>query len=195
MRSTANICLLHLFYNNDKISLVIILALVRSCLTSNARLIRGPTWFLKENIDLDAPFLCHRLNWSLEHGAVPSVFKSACVTPLLKKADLDSVDVKSYRPISNSSVTSKLLESVVSKQLVKYLKDKDLLSDLQSAYRAKHSTETVVLKVLADIVLALDSGDMAMLTLLDLSAAFDSIDHDILLRQLQISYGLDEVVN
>ena len=62
---------------------------------------------------------------------------------------------------------------------MKYLKDNDLLPDLQSAYRAMHSTETAVLKVLADILLALDSGDLAMLTLLDLSAAFDSVDHDV----------------
>ena len=135
-----------------------------------------------------APFLCRPLNWSLEHGAVPSAFKSAHVAPPLKKADLDPADAKSYRPISNLSVTSNLLEMVVSKQLVKYIKDNDLLPDLQSAYRAKHSTETAILKVLADILLALDSGNLAMRTQLGLSAAFDSVDHDILLRRwLQIS--------
>jgi len=110
--------------------------------------------------------------------------------PLLKKADLDPADVKSYPPISNLSVVFKLLERLVSSQLVKYLKDNDLLPDLQSAYRAMLWTETAVLKVLADILLALDSGDLAMLTLLDLSAAFDSVDHDTLLKRLQKSYGL-----
>ena len=109
---------------------------------------------------------------------------------MLRKADLDPADVKSYRPISNLSVVSKLLERIVSSQLVKYLKDNDLLPDLQSAYRAMHSTETAVLKVLADLLLALDSGDLAMLTLLDLSSAFDSVDHDTLLQRLQRSYGL-----
>jgi len=127
---------------------------------------------------------------SLEHGSVQSIFKFAYITPLPKKADLDPADVKSYRPISNVSVVSKLLERLVSSQLVKYLKDNDLLPDLQSAYRAMHSTETAVLKVLADILLALDSGDLAMLTLLDLSVAFDSVDHDTLLKRLQKSYGL-----
>ena len=110
--------------------------------------------------------------------------------PLLKKADLDPADAKSYRPISNLSVISKLLERLVCKQLVKYLKDNDLLPDLQSAYRAHHSTETAVLKVLSDILLALDTRDLAVLTLLDLSAAFDSVDHNTLLRRLQTSYGL-----
>jgi len=110
--------------------------------------------------------------------------------PILKKADLDLSDPKSYRPISNLSVQSKLLERLVSKQLVAYLFENDLLPDLQSAYRSNHSAETAVLKVLSDILLALDSGKLALLSLLDLSAAFDIIDHDTLLQRLQTSYGL-----
>ena len=80
------------------------------------------------------------------------------------------------------TIVSKLLERLVSLQLAKYLKVNNLLPDLQSAYRAMHSTETAVLKVLSDILLALDSGNLLMLTLLDLSAAFDSVDHDTLLK-------------
>ena len=72
--------------------------------------------------------------------------------------------------------------------------DNDLLPDLQSAYRANHSTETAVLKVLADILTALDSGGLAVLTLLDLSAAFDSVDHNTLLRRLQTTYRLNGAV-
>ena len=106
------------------------------------------------------------------------------------KRFLCPIDVRSYRPISNLTVISKLLERIVSSQLVKYLKDNGLLPDLQSAYRAMHSTETAVLKVLSDLLLALDSGNLAMLTLLDLSAAFDSVDHDTLLQRLYKSYGL-----
>ena len=68
-------------------------------------------------------------------------------------------------------------------QLVTYLRVNDLLPDRQSAYRAHHSTETAVLRVLADILLALDSGNLAVLTLLDLSVAFDSVDHETLLRR------------
>ena len=64
------------------------------------------------------------------------------------------------------------------------------ISRLQLAYRSNHSTETAVLKVLSDILLALDSGKLALLSLLDLSAAFDSVDHDTLLQRLQPSYGL-----
>jgi len=84
--------------------------------------------------------MCRLFNWSLEHGIVPSSLKSAYITPLLKKADLDPADVKSYRPISNLSVVSKLLELQAANDIPKRSK-----SDLQSAYRTNHSTETAVL--------------------------------------------------
>ena len=108
----------------------------------------------------------------------------------MKKIELDPADVKSYRPISNLSVLSKLLERLVARQLLDYLTAFKLLPELQSAYRAHHSTETAVLKVLGDILRAVDSGDLAVLTLLDLSAAFDTVDHATLLRRLNVSYGL-----
>ena len=101
---------------------------------------------------------------------------------MLKKSGLDSADVKSYRPISNLPVLSKLLERLVARQLLDYLNRKKLLPHLQSAYRAYHSTETAVVKVLMDILRALDAGNLTMLTLLDLSAAFDTVDHATLLR-------------
>jgi len=72
---------------------------------------------------------------------------------------------------------------LVSKQLVTYLKDNGLLPKLQSGFHAYHSTETAVLKVVGDILHALDTGNIALLTLLDLSAAFDSVDHSILLQR------------
>jgi len=114
--------------------------------------------------------------------------KSAYFTPIIKKADMDSLDPKSYRPISYLSVLSKLLEHLVSEQLVKYLTVSRLLPDRQSSYRRFHSTETAVLRVLFDILTTLDSGNLAMLTLLDLSAAFDSVDRKILLHRQQTSY-------
>ena len=149
-----------------------------------------PTRLLKNNVDVLAPFLVELYNRSLSTGVVPAAFKAAYVTPLPKKADMDPADVKSYRPIFNLSVLSKLLERLVAGQLLEHLNAARLLPDLQSAYRTYHSTETAVLKVLADILRALDTGDVAMLTLLDLSAAFDTVDHATLLRRLEVSYGL-----
>jgi len=149
---------------------------------------------LKANADILSPFLSYFLNSCLEQGSVPSSFKSGYVTPLLKKADLDTADVKSYRPITNLSVISKVLERLVARQLVTYLTENSLLPDLQSAYRVHHSTETAPLKVTGDILLALDAGNLAMLSLLDLSAAFDTVDHHTLLQRLRTSYGLNGVV-
>lgn len=91
-------------------------------------------------------------NRSLALGVVPTVFKAASITPLLKKSGMDPADTKSYRPISNLSVLSKLLERLVAKQLISFLTASDLLPDLQSAYHVNHSTETAVLRVLADIL-------------------------------------------
>jgi len=129
------------------------------------------THVLKSSIDMLAPFLVELFNRSLLYGSVPTAFKAAYITPLLKKPDLEPADVQSCRPISNLSVFSKLLERLVARQLLDYLSASKLLPDLQSAYRAHHSTETAVVKVLADILKALDGGDLTMLTLLDLSAA------------------------
>jgi len=113
---------------------------------------------------------------------------------LLKKADLNAADVKSYRPITNLSVLFKLLERLDAQQLTEYLTENGLLPELQSAYRTHHSTETAMLKIMGNILLALDSGNLAMLSFLDLSAAFDTVDHDTLLRRLQTFYGLDGIV-
>jgi len=73
------------------------------------------------NTDILSPFLCQLFNSCLEHGTVPCSFKSGYVTPLLKKADLDAANVKSYRPITNLSVVSKLLERLVAQQQTTYL--------------------------------------------------------------------------
>jgi len=149
-----------------------------------------PTPQLKLVADLIAPFLTELFNRSLSTATVPTVFKSALITPLIKKPDLASTDPRSYRPISNLSVVSKLLERIVFRQLYTYLSAADLLPRLQSAYRTHHSTETALLKVLTDILYAVDDGDLSVLAFLDLSAAFDTIDHDILLTRLKVSIGI-----
>ena len=152
------------------------------------------TSLLKENVDILAPFLVELFNRCLSSGSVPSLFKSAFVTPLIKKSNLDPADARSYRPISNLSVLSKLLEHLVARQFVDYLNVSGLLPELHSAYRAFHSTETAVLKVLADIMREVDAGNLVILVLLDLSAAFDTVDHATLLERLKTSYGLGDTV-
>jgi Reverse transcriptase (RNA-dependent DNA polymerase) len=118
------------------------------------------------------------------------MYKAAYITPLLEKPGLYATDVRSYQPISNLSVVSKLLERLVAQQLTDYLKTKDLLPLYQSACQPFQSTETAVLHVLSEILTAVDREDVSTLILLNLSAAFDTVDHDILLRRLQYSYGV-----
>jgi exonuclease III len=136
------------------------------------------------------PFITDIINTSLENGTVPDSFKSAIVRPLLKKHNLDPNELKNYRPISNLSFLSKLLEKVVLNQLNSHLSANNLLNPFQSAYRQSHSTETALLHILNDLLLATDSGKVSLLTFLDLSAAFDTIDHTILLTRLQHTFGI-----
>ena len=77
---------------------------------------------------------------------------------------------------------SKVIERIVAEQLVKYLQVNDLMPKLQSAYRRRHSTKTALLRVLSDIYAAADRREVTLLGLLDLSAAFDCVDHDILIE-------------
>jgi len=126
-------------------------------------------------------------NRSCNTDHFPNVFRQAFICPIVKKPNLDVSDVSSYCPIPNSSVLSKVLQRHIVCQLLLYkLTSADLFPTLQSGFRAGHSTETAVLRVLSDIIRAVDRGDVAVaaLVLLDQSAAFDTVDHHILLQRL-----------
>ena len=142
---------------------------------------------------MDAPSCVHSVKQHLsKQQHFPAVFKEAFITPVMKKPGLDAADTSSYRPISNLPVLSKLLERLVVYQLMGYLSSADLLPSLQCGFRQGHSTETAVLRVLSDILQAVDRGDTSALILLDLPAAFDTVDHAILLQWLQTSFGIDD---
>ena len=100
--------------------------------------------------------------------------------------------MSNYRPVSNLSYISKVVKRAVAIRLNDYLVANDLLPRVQSAYRKRHSTETALLRVWSG--LAADRRQVTLLGLLDMSAAFDCIDHDLLLQRLQPGFGLIGVV-
>ena len=147
-----------------------------------------PTKLLKECIDEVLPAITVIVNRSLTSGVVPPCFKKAIVKPLLKKPDLDQNDFKNYRPVSNLPFVSKILEKVVLKQLLAHIDMNKMREAFQSAYRPYHCTETALLRVFNDVLAGLDDGNVCLLVLLDLSSAFDTIDHSILLHRLETSF-------
>jgi len=142
-------------------------------------------------LDTLLPVLCRIVNLSLEQGSFPDFYKCAHVKPLLKKISLNADILKNYRPVSNLTFVSKLVEKVVAKQLVSHLQAHDLLEKFQSAYRPLHSTETALVRVSNDILRAIDDRNCVFLVLLDLSAAFDTIDHAVLLNRLNNNLGVN----
>ena len=151
-----------------------------------------PTWLLKSCLKELLPIITKIINTSLEAAYVPKVFKSAHVKPLLKKQGLDQNDFKNYRPVSNLPFLSKILEKVVGSQIERHVEFHDLQETHQSAYRKHHSTETALLKVQNDILQSLDKNNATVLVMLDLSAAFDTIDHATLINRLENLFGLAE---
>ena len=147
-----------------------------------------PTNFFLEFIDETLPTITNLINDSLLKGYFPDTLKTSIVRPLLKKPSLDQNALKNYRPVSTLSFISKIYEKVVLSQLIDFLNKNNLLSPNQSAYRKGHSTETALVRVVNDILLSLDQGDVSILTLLDLSSAFDTIDQTILLHILQTQF-------
>ena len=149
-----------------------------------------PTAGVKKLINCLASPITVIINKSLSSGYVPTSMKKALVRPGLKDSSLDPEMNSSYRPVSNLSFLSKVMERVVNNQLDEHLEANSLLDDSQSAYRQHHSTETLLIKVQSDILDALDRGYATILVMLDISAAFDVVDHKRLLERHEKLFGI-----
>jgi len=107
-----------------------------------------PTFLVREFVDVLLPYLTAMVNASLAQGRLPVSQRHAIVTPLLKKTGLNSADMSNFRPVSNLSFMSKVVERAVVSQLTEHLSANDLLPCLQSAYRKSHSTETAIIIII-----------------------------------------------
>ena len=170
-----------------------ICSLVKSSKRSSSPADPIPVPLLCTIIDSICPAITVAINSSLSTGIVPDVFKSAIVKPILKKPGLDPENLANYRPVSLLPFLSKVLEKVVAQQLVSHIDKHSLSARYQSGFKRHHSTETALLKVTNDILRESDKGKVTALVLLDLSAAFDTVDHDILLSRLETDVGVSGV--
>ena len=120
----------------------------------------------------------------------PTPCKSSIIFPLIKKQSLDPEIMKNYRPVANLSFILKIIEKTIATQIHDHLINNNIVNNFQSAYKAGHSCEIALLRVYNDIVTIIGRGNGAMLVLLDLSAAFDTIDHDNLFCILEKYVGI-----
>ena len=149
-----------------------------------------PTWLLKNCLNELIPIVTLIINLSLQNGVFPDSMKCAIVRATLKKPNLDSDILNNYRPISNLSFLSKVLEKCVHQQLTNYISNSNLFAKYQSGYRKGHSCDTAVLKIQNDTLMMIDNRSHAVLMMLDLSAAFDTVNHAVLIKKLKNFYGL-----
>ena len=153
-----------------------------------------PSILLLECLDSILPSVTVLFNSSLACGIFQQCLKSALVTPILKKRCHDHNDLKNYWRVSNQCFIAKILEKLVLSQVSSYLNSHNLYNTCQSAYRPGHSTETALLKVVCDLFLSLNKGDISVLALLDFSSAFDTIYHPILVYRLHTDFGCTDAV-
>ena len=124
------------------------------------------------------------VNLSIGKRAVPSSEKQSLIKPTLK-GSLNSQSLSSYRPISNLTFLSKIMENIILDQMISFLLETGVLPDEQSAYRQLYSTETAICSIVNNIILSMDEGKCGIFVLLDLSAAFDTVVHSLLLEDLK----------
>ena len=149
-----------------------------------------PMTVLKANLQYFIPVLQEIITKSFVSGVFPTDLKHAVVNPIYKPGGTDPEVYKNYRPVSNILTLSKIIEKVASNQLTSYLNTHNLCPKFQSGYLKGHSCETAMVKVSNDIQKMIYEGKMVIQVILDLSSAFDTVDHNTLLNGLEKRFGI-----
>ena len=152
-----------------------------------------PQYVLNNILDSLLPYLCDLVNKSLSTGNIDGV-KESIIVPLLKKAGLNTDELNNYRPVSNLVFLGKLIERVVLKRLNAHMDKNELHVKSQYGYKQFHSTETLMLRLVNDVLIGFDNNNATVVLLLDLSAAFDTVDTDKLLHILNKEIGISGTV-
>ena len=149
-----------------------------------------PTKLLKDILPSVISIITNIVNISLTEGLYSYQWKTAIIRPLLKKSGLELIP-SNYRPVSNLSFLSKVVEKAALNQFTRHCDAHHLMPDYQSAYRRYYSCETALVKLVNDLLWNLENQNITMLTAIDLSAAFDTVDHGVLLDVLQKQFGIE----
>ena len=146
----------------------------------------------KTDLDVFIPIWTKLVNLSLGEGSMDCL-KSGVLYPLIKQLDdiTDKDNEKNYRPVTNLQFVGKLIERIVKKRVNKHLVEQELESDFEHGYKEGHSTETLLVKAVNDLLQSCDNGLPSVIMLLDLSAAFDTVDQEKLLRILEEEIGIE----
>ena len=148
-----------------------------------------PANLLKLVIENLLPHLCDLVNKSLSTGSVEGM-KESIVVPLLKKSGLDSEILKNYRPVADLVFLSKLTERVGARRFNEHMTDNNLHCSYEHGYKKHHSSETLLMLLVNNFLRGLDNNNAIILLLIDLSAAFDTVDIDLLLHILESEIGI-----
>ncbi len=177
-----------ILYQFEPVTLPFLQDIVGQLKPSGSALDVLPPKFFKDIFEVIGSNVQMIMNNCIVNGFVPEEMKHAIIHPLLKKPNLDPTVLSNCRPVSTLSFMSKILEKIVFHQLQSFLNGNKIFEAFQSGFRKYHSTETALVKVLNDILLI--AGKSMVLVLLDLSAAFDTVDHAVLISRLEHCAGI-----
>ena len=151
----------------------------------------APTYLISYSFNLLKPLYLHIINTVIETSHFPTQLKHALVTPIIKDKNKNINELNNYRPVSNLPFLEKLIEKILHTQLEYYIETNNLHAKFQSAYRQHNSCETASIRIFGDIQELLVEKDYVALITLDSSAAFDTVDHNVLITKLKRHFKIN----